>query len=242
MKKIIYIILIPIVSCQKLPTAQEIVNKAIVRSGVNKLKNGNASFTFRGVQYDYQMSNGNYTYARSAKDSLGNEIKDVLSNKGFSRYIKDTLVNVSKKKRDVYSASINSVIYFGFLPLPLNDKAVNKTYSNKVEINDKEYHEIKITFNSEGGGEDHEDVFYYWFDIEDYSLDYLAYSYEENGNAGIRFREAYNARLVNGIVIQDYKNFKPNNEEMALEQVLEAFKENRLTLLSLIELENVEIE
>lgn len=94
----------------------------------------------------------------------------------------------------------------------MNDKAVNKLYLGKVLIKGNEYYKIKVTFNEEGGGEDFEDVFVYWVQTGTFKVDYLAYSYAVNGG-GIRFKEAYNERFVNGIRFVDYNNCKPENEK-----------------------------
>ncbi|GAB4243357.1 MAG: hypothetical protein Tsb0034_21200 [Ekhidna sp.] len=224
------------------PDAQQIVDKAIEATGVDKLRNASASFTFRDIQYRYSFKNGAYEYVRIQKDSLENEVKDVLTNAGLTRYINSTETKIDDERRVAYTSSVNSVIYFAFLPMSLNDAAVNMTYIDKVEIEGKAYHKIKVTFDAEGGGEDYEDVFYYWFDTEDYSMDYLAYSYNEKDGKGIRFRVAYNQREVNGVVIQDYKNLKPKVENsVELEAIDEAYLNGELEQLSLIELEDVDI-
>ena len=242
MKKIPFLlVLIILVSCNKsAPSAQEIVDKAIEFSGTEKLREANASFTFRDIGYEYYSSNGDFSYTRIQKDSMNAEIKDVLTNQGLTRYINNEIVDITNEKRAAYSSSVNSVIYFAFLPLWLNDAAVNKTYVGTIDMKRNTYHKIKVTFESEGGGEDFEDVFYYWFDTKDYSMDYLAYSYNEEDGKGMRFREAYNIRRVNGVIIQDYKNLKPQDEESAsLSNIDQAFVDGELIQLSLINLEDV---
>ncbi|MEM0940329.1 MAG: DUF6503 family protein [Bacteroidota bacterium] len=209
---------------------------------MKKLENATASFVFRGIDYAYQFRNGNYRYIRTQVDSLGNEIRDVLMNTGLNRFVNGNLVQLNEEKRAAYRASVNSVIYFAFLPLWLNDDAVNKTYIDQVIIKGKTYHKIKVTFDMNGGGEDYEDIFYYWFDTEDYSMDYLAYSYNEDDGKGVRFREAFYTRELNGVIVQDYKNYKPEEEsEFRLKAIDQAFINNKLELLSIIELENVKI-
>ena len=243
MKKLILLISIAVACSAPAPTAQEVVDKAISQAGVDKLKNGEASFTFRDIDYTYMMHGGDFIYTRTQKDSLGNQVKDVLDNEGLFRYINDSLVTLEEEKRAAYTSSVNSVIYFAFLPFRLNDAAVNKSYVGEVEINDTNYHKIKVTFDAEGGGEDFEDVFYYWFDTEDYSMDYLAYSYnEEDEGTGMRFRIAYNSRKVNGVTIQDYRNLKPKvKDSIPLEQIDQAYQDGKLEEISLIELEDVVI-
>ena len=65
-----------------------------------------------------------------------------------------------------YSESLNSVIYFALLPYKLSDKAVKVSYKQDVSILGKDYFEIEVTFDVEGGGKDHDDKFYYWVDKE----------------------------------------------------------------------------
>ena len=230
-------------SCGEIPpSGQKIVDRAIDASGIDALTNASATFNFRNIRYTYDSENGRYTYKRIQKDTLDNKIKDVLTNDGLRRFINEEETEISEKKRAAYSASVNSVIYFAFLPASLNDEAVNKDYVGTVVIAGKNYYKVKVTFDPEGGGEDFEDVFYYWFDTEDYSMDYLAYSYNEDHGKGIRFRVAYNSRKINGVTIQDYKNLKPIAEDsVPLETIDEAYQEGKLSELSLIELEDVVI-
>ncbi|MEM6735035.1 MAG: DUF6503 family protein [Bacteroidota bacterium] len=242
MKKFCILFLFTCVSCISSPTAQDIVDAAIKASGAKKLKNATASFTFRGTDYAYQFRNGSYRYIRTQIDSLGNEIQDVLVNTSLSRFVNGNLVQLDQEKETAYRASVNSVIYFAFLPLWLNDAAVNKAYIDQVDIKGKTYYKVKVTFDADGGGEDYEDIFYYWFDTEDYSMDYLAYSYNEDDGKGIRFREAYHTRKIKGVIIQDYLNYKPVDEnKFSLEIIDQAFIANELELLSVIELENVKV-
>lgn len=242
MKKLLILLVIGFSCSSPTPTAQEVVDNAIEFSGTTKLKNASASFTFRGIPYSYSNLNGVFEYKRLQLDSIGNEVEDVLNNEGLIRYINKEVSPITEERRAAYTSSVNSVIYFAFLPGSLNDAAVYKTYVGEVEIKNKIYHKIKVTFNPDGGGEDYEDVFYYWFDREDYSMDYLAYSYNEEDGKGLRFREAYNSRTINGVIIQDYVNYKPTIENQDLALIDEAFKNEQLVKLSVIELEEVSLK
>ena len=225
-------------------TGQQVVNHAIAKSGVAKLKQANASFSFRNFDYTYQYKDGRYTYTRSQTDTLNNTTIDVLTNDGFVRSINGAVVELTEKEKSTYRRSVNSVVYFAFLPLWLNDAAVNKELIGTFTIHETLYYKVRVTFDKQGGGEDHDDVFYYWFDANDYSMDYLAYEYN-TGRGGIRFREAYNTRNINGVTIQDYKNLKPIitnlKRTIALEDIDKAYLNDQLVELSVIELKNVVI-
>ena len=134
---------------------------------------------------------------------------------------------------------VNSVVYFALLPYGLNDQAVNKIYVGQSTIKDEVYHKIKVTFNQEGGGEDFQDVFIYWVGEDDHKVDYLAYSYETDGG-GIRFREAYNERVINGVRFVDYVNYKPKDIQ-DLEVLDQEFEKGNLEELSKIELTDIKV-
>ncbi len=232
-----------IVSCKQEPelTANDIINKSIEVSGGERFKKSTIDFDFRDKHYKAIRDNWKFQYEREFKDST-NTIKDVLTNSGFERFINNQLIETPDSMAVRYAASVNSVHYFSVLPFGLNDKAVYKTYLEKVEIKGKMYHKIKVTFNENGGGEDFEDIFLYWIDVKSFKVDYLAYSYNESNDKGLRFREAYNERFVNGIRFVDYNNFKPETNTVSLEELDAFFETEELKLLSKIELKNINVE
>ncbi len=127
------------------------------------------------------------------------------------------------------------------LPHGLNDPAVGKELVGEAEIDGQQYYEVKVTFAKEGGGTDHEDEYMYWIAKEGFTVDYLAYKFY-TGKGGIRFRKAYNPRMVNGIRFVDYENYKLEPwEAVDLQNVDELFKTGKLELLSKIETEAISV-
>ena len=185
-------------------------------------------------------ANGQFQFERMFKDSTV-IIKDVLFNEGFERYKNNELIKVSDSMIPRYSASVNSVHYFSVLPFGLNDAAVKKQYIGKVTLKEKPYHKIKITFNKDGGGEDFEDVFVYWINTETHKTAYIAYLYHENHGIGLRFREAYNERYVEGVRFVDYNNYKPEDASVSVLDLDDLFEKNQLQLLTKIELTNLTV-
>lgn len=220
--------------------ANKIIDESIQVSGGHKIDTSVIEFNFRDINYKATRLGGKFKLERVFLDSIG-EIRDVLSNNGLDRYINESLVNLPDSMATKYSASVNSVHYFAVLPYGLDGKAVNKTYVNKVDIKGKSYHKIKVTFNEEGGGEDFEDVFMYWVNTVTSKVGYLAYSYNEDDGKGLRFREAYNERYVKGIRFVDYNNYKPKDNTSKLEELDKQFIDNKLELLSKIELKEVTV-
>jgi hypothetical protein len=182
---------------------------------------------------------GAYQYERIISDSTG-VTHDVLTNNGFTRYKNDLLVSLADSTATKYANSVNSVLYFAQLPYGLNAPAVKKEMFGVATIKGKNYYEIGVRFTEEGGGTDFEDEFVYWINTETYTVDYLAYSYATNGG-GIRFREAYNTRTVEGIRFVDYNNFKPRSLDIPLTELDALFEKGELNLLSKIETEAVAV-
>ncbi|MFY0593826.1 DUF6503 family protein [Roseivirga sp.] len=220
--------------------AQSIIDQSIAFHRMGSLNDASFSLTFRDIDYTYKNSNGMYEYTRTQTDSTGAIIIDRMNNDTLRRTVDGVEPEIEDEKRAAYTRSVNSVIYFFRLPFGLNDPAVTKEYIGETSIKGRAYHEIKVTFAQDGGGEDFDDVFLYWFDKEDSSMDYLAYLYHTD-EGGMRFREAINPRRVNGMLIQDYINFKPENEDIDIMTIDELFNENKLIELSKIINENVVI-
>lgn len=242
MKQFVYpLILVLFLSCQqeKKLKAQEIVNLSIEKSNVNKLLNATVEFDFRDRHYKAVRNNGNFQLLRQfKKDSV--LIKDILSNTGFKRYKNGKLLSVPDSMAVKYSESVNSVHYFSKLPLGLNDKAVIKKLLPEVTIKGKNYYKVQISFQKEGGGVDYDDVFIYWFDKENFKLDYLAYTFHVNGG-GMRFRVVTKETFVNGIRFMNYANYKPINNNIKLNQLDKQFEKEKLIKASDINLDSIKV-
>lgn len=214
--------------------ANEIINACIKKHGGDNYQNAHYAYDFRKHHYEFHYVKGVYTYERHSKDG---KTKDILTNDVFKRTVDGKEVDLTEKEIRGYSNSVNSVHYFAFLPSFLNDKAVHKKLVGESTILGINYYKIQVTFDQEGGGDDHDDVYMYWIDKEDFSMDYLAYSFQVNGG-GVRFRSAYNQRSVGGIIFQDYVNYKHDKDTPVFE--LDAlFEKKELIELSKIELVNI---
>jgi len=237
------IILFGLISCkQKEATkisAQDIVDKSIAVSGGDLYKTSDISFDFRDRKYILQRIDGKKILKRIKKnDTL--DILDVKTAQGFERYIDGKLAQIPDSLANSYANSVNSVHYFAYLPYGLNDQAVIKEYLGEVIIKDKKYHKIKVTFKQENGGDDFDDVYIYWFNAKTFKPDYLAYEFHVN-DGGLRFREAFNERTVNGIRFVDYLNFKPINDNQSINGIDSLFEKGELEVFSKIELENITV-
>lgn len=224
-------------ACSLSPNADKIIKKSIAFYGMNKLDGKTISFDFREKHFEVKLNDDDFFYESTYKDSLG-IIKDQLSSHGFVRELNGLVTPLSKKDSLKYAESLNSVIYFALLPLKLQDDAAKAKFLRTVQVKGKEYNQIEVSFSKEEGGSHHNDVYYFWFDAKDHSMDYFAYS-----AGGERFR-ALNGLINNsGVYLQNYYNLESkNNEKRHLKDYHILFEQDKLSLLSEITLKNLKVK
>ncbi|NEN22398.1 hypothetical protein G3O08_02635 [Cryomorpha ignava] len=218
--------------------SEMIIDSAIAFHGGVKYYDTDISFGFRDKDYHVFRSANSFTYSTSFSDSLGDNIWE-LTNGGLIAKRNGVRIALSAKDSMAYAESLNSVVYFAMLPSLLSDNAVHSKLDGTENIKGKDYYRIEVTFSEEGGGTDHDDVYLYWLDKADYSLDYLAYSFHVN-KGGSRFRAVTNSRRINGIIFQDYENYKGPAPD-SLQYISEMYNADKLPLLSTIELNKISV-
>lgn len=241
MKKYFLILLLLVIwSCADKKSeidAKELVDKAIIVAGGDLYATSDISFTFRKRRYEVSHGSKKRILKRILITDTS-KVVDIKTGNEFQRFINDTLVlDLPDSLATAYGNSVNSVHYFAYLPYGLNDRAVNKKLLGEVTVKGADYYKLKVTFSEEGGGDDFDDVYVYWINKATWKPDYLAYEFHVNGG-GMRFREAYNERYVNGIRFVDYKNYKPTQKGSIL-SIDSLYSANELELLSEIKLENI---
>ncbi len=242
-KSFVFIIcLFFILSCYKEENlSAKIINESIKVSGGNIFESSEVSFVFRNIRYIGTRNGGAFDLQRQFQDSIG-FIKDRYTNDSFVRLVNDIQVEIPDSMVSKYQNSINSVFYFAQLPYKLNDSAVHSEYVNESLINGVKYHKIRVSFDEEGGGKDHDDNFMYWFNTETNFIDYLGYEYITDGG-GMRFRTCYNERIIEGMRFVDCVNMKPKIDgSILLENLDTAFENGDLEELSKIELYNIKVD
>lgn len=220
-------------------TADKIVLKAMNTHGSDDLENSTMTFSFRTSDFMVNRKDGDFLYGRlTTRDR--DTITDHYTNKKTTRYINGIPQQLPDSVLTNITSGVNSVVYFAQLPYSLDGDAVNKRIAATDTIKGIPYYEIEVTFDENGGGEDHEDVFIYWIHQQDFTIDYLAYSYCEE-ECGYRFRESVNRRNINGVIVQDYNNYRAKVQDPDLTELDDLFQNDGLELLSEIKTENVNI-
>ncbi|MGI0106586.1 DUF6503 family protein [Salinimicrobium sp. WS361] len=243
-KYLVFLFVLSLASCnEQAPQskADKIIAKAVENAGGEKYEKANIEFRFRKNIYTSTRNNGKFELTRRITDSTNTTYNDILNNQGFRRFQGEEQLSLSDSLSEAYAESVNAVHYFVQLPFRLNDDAVIKELVGQDTINGKVYHEIKVTFEQQGGGVDHEDIYMYWIEKDDFTIDYLAYRFFVN-DGGIRFRKAVNPRMVNGIRFVDYENYKTDKLSTPLEELDDMFEKGELIRVSKIENEILKVE
>ena len=241
-KKFLFLFCFYLVSCSQIKpiNSEQIIEKSISAYGWDK-KNFSITFDFRDYQYKLIRKPVFFSFQRS-KVNEGIAIVDVMTSENkLNRTMEGKSIKLTDSIINLYSNSLNSVMYFFQLPRPLKDTAVNAELLNSVEIEGHSYWTLKITFDQEGGGDDFQDEFRYWISKKNYQIDYLAYNYLIDGG-GTRFRKSKNLRKQLGFLFQDYINYKPKVKFQPLDSLPSFFEQGKLMELSQIENKNIEVK
>lgn len=241
-------ILLPLLllsACASEPDPQAIIDRAIAVHGGEVLEHAEVTFDFRDRHYRAWREGGQFSYERWLTDSLDtdtlHQVHDVLTNDSLYREVDGERVSLSEDAAASVRSGVNSVIYFALLPFPLNDPAVQKRYLGTTTLEGEPYHEIEVTFQQEGGGQDYEDRYVYWIHQDRYTMDYLAYDFHVD-DGGTRFRKAVDVHTVAGVRFADYLNYtSPALPEPGtpIERFDTLMKADSLTLVSEIRLDNI---
>jgi hypothetical protein len=237
------LLLVPLVpaflpGCGAPDPAAQAVAEAIERHGGEVFRDMDVTFNFRETRFRVIQDGGLFRYERSYVGPGGEGVLEALSNEGVERLVDGSPVPLDQADRNRISTAVNSVVYFGFLPFRLQDPAVVLRDLGEVSVYDRPYRKVEVTFHEEGGGDDWEDRFVYWFHRDDRTLDYLAYRYSRDGG-GTRFRRAVNRRAVGGLLLQDYENYAGVQDVEDIADYDQLLEQGRLRLVSVVELEDV---
>ena len=223
--------------CKPEQDAGEIIDEAIRVHGGDAYQNKRIAFDFRHFHVVLEQQGGRFRYTRTHLDSAGTRIEETLSNDGLTRTLNGKRQLLDKAQTTKYTEAVNAVAYFVLLPYKLNDPAVLADYLGDSQVDGQAYHKVRVRFRAEGGGSDYQDTFFYWFNQQTHTMDYLAYS-----EGGPRFRKAINPQTIGGIRFQDYINYKGNETDTtSVGNYDRKYQAHQLPELSRIEQKNIQV-
>jgi len=221
-------------------TAEAVIEKSVAAHGL-KVPSYQIDFDFRDYHYTLKRDQGFYSYARQTVKEEKKVVDLMTSAAALQRFVNDREIILQDSIRKLYSNSLNSVMYFFQLPKPLQDPAVKAQLLAPMTIEGNRYWTLKISFDQEGGGDDFQDEFRYWINQKNHQIDYLAYNYLTDGG-GTRFRKALKKRKQQGILFQDYINFKPETKFPPLDSLPRLLEQDKLLEVSRIEKKNIKVK
>jgi hypothetical protein len=213
--------------------AFQIVEKCIEEHGGKNYRDMDVAFDFRQFRVHLKQKGGTLLYERTSKDSLNNEIHDILTNDSFTREVNGNKQDLTQMDSDKYKEGLNAIAYFALLPSKLSEPAVILKYLGETSIENKKYDKIGVSFEASGGGKDHQDEFCYWINQAAHTMDFLSYS-----SGGPRFRKAIKRERVDEVVFQDYENYEVPDSTLATFDYDKAFTSGNVKLLSKIQQSN----
>lgn len=224
-------------TCQQPDKAQTLIERAIQAHGGDAWQQKQITFDFRQYHLILAHQNGHFHYERTYRDSTGTQVREILTNNSFRRTLNNRLQLLDTAATGRYSRAVNAVAYFVLLPAKLRDPAVLADYVGQSTLDGKRYDKVRVRFRAEGGGRDHGDTFFYWFNQQTHTMDYLAYS-----EGGPRFRKAINPQLVGGIRFQDYVNYQGRPDDTtSVGRYDQKYTAGQLAELSRIEQKNIRV-
>jgi hypothetical protein len=225
------------VACQPQNKARTIISEAMKAHGGDAYENKRIEFDFRQFHLMLEQRGGRFRYERTHRDSANVLIQEVLTNDGLTRSLNGQRQTLDTAQTGKYSRAVNSVAYFVLLPYKLNDPAVLSDHVGESQIDGQSYDKVRVRFHAEGGGKDYQDTFFYWFNQQTHTMDYLAYS-----EGGPRFRKAINPQTIGGIRFQDYINYKGDEKDTtSVGNYDRKYNARQLPELSRIEQKNIRV-
>ncbi|GAB3639386.1 DUF6503 family protein [Spirosoma arcticum] len=230
-------ILLSAFACQPATDVRTIIDEAINAHGSDAYQNKRVEFDFRQFHLTLEHQNGRFRYERTHRDSAGVQIREVLTNDSLTRFQNGQRQTLDTAQTGRYSRAVNSIAYFVLLPQKLSDPAVLADYAGESRIDGQAYDKVRVRFRAQGGGKDYGDTFFYWFNQQTHTMDYLAYS-----EGGPRFRKAINPKTVGGLRFQDYINYKGDEKDTTSVGTYDRrYEAKQLSELSRIEQKNIRV-
>lgn len=224
-------------SCEPEDKAKKIISQAIKAHGGDAYANKRIEFDFRQFHLVLDQQDGRFRYERTHRDSANVLTQEVLTNEGITRSLNGQRQTLDTAQTGKYSRAVNSIAYFVLLPYKLNDPAVLADYIGEGKVDGQLYDKIRVRFRAEGGGKDYQDTFFYWFNQQTHTMDFLSYR-----EGGPRFRKAINPQTVGGIRFQDYVNYKGDDKDTtSVGNYDRRYEAGQLPELSRIEQKNIRV-
>ena len=169
--------------------AEAVIAAAVQASGLAAPERLEIRFAFRGTAYRVWLNGRDQVYVRELETEGGPVRVDRLEGDTLEATLAGERLTLAPDDAERLRRSLNSVAYFALLPRALQDDAVVARSLGRTELGGASWDTVEVTFRADGGGEDHDDVFRYWFHPRTHRIGFLAYTFAR-GKGGVRLRKA----------------------------------------------------
>jgi uncharacterized protein YajQ (UPF0234 family) len=115
----------PVITNQSDAKAVQLVEQCIKEHGGKNYRDMDVSFDFRQFRLHLKQKDGVFLYERTTKDSLNNEVHDILTNDSFTRKINGKKQDLTQAEMEKYKEGLNAMAYFALLPYKLPNRPLN---------------------------------------------------------------------------------------------------------------------
>jgi hypothetical protein len=222
------------------PSAVKTIAASVAAQGLANPRGLAVHFRIRDTPVRLWLDGASAVYEREVTTDAGPR-RDRLEGGTFTASVAGVAVaDVPPEMLAAWQRSLNSIGYFTLLPRGLQDPAVVATALGRTSLRGEEWETIEVRFRADGGGEDHDDVFRYWFDPTTHRIAYLAYTFTRD-EGGVRLREVTGSHIERRVVLHDYANYGLDGQGRTIDEAVAAFERGELPLVSRVELTDVEV-
>lgn len=191
--------------------------------------------------FDLEVQNDGKNFDYVVSGASGEKKRKVhWSNTTVEQWLDGQPTELDAANRQKAQDFVSARVYFPFLPFRLADPSAHLKDLGIERWGERNLHKVKVTFAA-GSSTDAGDEFLYWFNPETARLEQFAYRFGQGEGRGLRFRRGQNYRTVGGILFFDAENFAIDAPGLEVEQISPSFVAEKMKLLSVVELKNIEV-
>lgn len=145
---------------------------------------------------------------------------------------------MSPNDREEAAYALGQVLFFATFPHHLRYPAITTEFIGVDTLEGRSYYRVGVAFLQTISGYAPEDRYVCWINDQDFTLDYLAFSFERNGG-GARFFKALTRQEAGGLLFSAYQAYLPPDGNVDLAGFGQLYLQNRLQFAARVEHNNL---
>lgn len=223
-------------------TVEEVINPFLAIAnelqqlyGKPLLDVGNISFNVNETHFKISSNQQTKRIVRKTIDSLQNNIQDELVGNQLTRIINKDTVELTSAEISRISETLEEELARVFIMDQL--LSPNVSIYNYVDVFNEPYIMVKSSAPKSSK------EYLFWIHKGDYGIDYFAERDKtKKGNSSILFYETTNKHNLGKVTLQEYKVFKPLDEQIDFYTICKAYENKELMWVNDIKLSKINFE